>query len=660
MEQPFREVFWNIRLSWLFYLLAAISASIFFYGLYLRAKFWGSGWRERKLQGDGISRIFKRAVLTTGIFRDDFLGGITHVLIMWGFIFLFLGTVLSTLDHWIVHFLKGDIYILYSIVLDIAGGALLLGIILAYLRRYVFKRDRMVTIIHDHLILILLFFITLTGLLVEGVRLHAEKPPWVESRVVYLVVDTLVSGASTSSLLITHKVLWWIHSLLSLFLVAYFPFSKFIHVFAAPVNVSIDALGYSSFISLEEREKLKEDFSWHQLVMLDACTRCNRCQVVCPSNVIGEPLSPRLAVEKIGVFERAKESFPFSKAKVTEDQKDKATSVPGDDVWYCTTCNHCYSVCPVSVSAVDLIREVRSARIESGEGVPINIQEMLESLYKFKNPWQGAKSKRVDWAESLSIPVYSSGADSKRCLFVGCTLAYDSRMQEVARSAVQLLQKANYEFAILGKEEVCCSEFVRKVGEEGLFTELAFENIDLFSKYGIEEVVVICPHGYQTFHQEYGLLEELPGNLKFVHISEVLAELIREGKLNPVKELDVTVTYHDPCYLGRRSGIYDEPREVLRSIPGLKLVEMPRSRENSFCCGGGGGRMWMESTAEEKIAERRILEAESTGAEVVVTACPFCFSNLDDAVKTSGLEEKLRVVDLTELLAQSVFDKDEM
>ena len=446
---------------------------------------------------------------------------------------------------------------------------------------------------------------------------------------------------------------------MSLFLVAYFPFSKFIHVFAAPVNISIDALGYSSFISLEEREKLEEDFSWHQLVMLDACTRCNRCQVVCPSNATGEPLSPRMIVEGIGVFERAKESFPFSGGKVGEGQKDKATSVPGDDIWYCTTCNHCYSVCPVSVSAVDLIREVRSARIESGDGVPVNIQEMLESLYKFKNPWQGAKSKRVNWAESLSVPVYSSGADSKRCLFIGCTLAYDSRLQEVARSAVQLLQKADYDFTILGKEEVCCSEFVRKVGEDGLFTELAFENIDLFSKYGIEEVVVICPHGYQTFSQEYDLLDELPGKVRFVHISQVLAELIREGRLKPAKKLDVTVTYHDPCYLGRRSGIYDEPREVLRAIPGLKLVEMPRNRENSFCCGGGGGRMWMESTAEEKIAEKRIVEAESTGADVVVTACPFCFSNLDDAVKTSGFEDRLKVMDLTELLALSVFGKEE-
>jgi len=658
MEQPFREVFWNIRGSALFYALAAVSVLVFLSGLYLRARHWKSGWSERRIGGTDIAKIVRKAIITTGIFSGDPLGGVTHIFIMWGFIVLFLGTALSTIDHWIIHFLKGDVYIIYSTALDAAGAVLVAGIVLAYLRRYIFKREGMVTIVQDHVVLLLLLFIALTGFIVEGLRLHAEAPPWKESRIVYRLVGALFAG-DRASLLNAHRLWWWIHSAASLFLVAYFPYSKFIHVFAAPVNIALDGMGYTSLITLEQREELEADFSKHQLVMLDACTRCNRCEVVCPSSNAKEPLSPRAVVQDIGRYARAGSGLPFTGPRKGDSQQDKAGSVSGDVIWYCTTCNHCYAVCPVAVSAVDLVREVRAARIESGDGVPVNIQEMLESIYKFKNPWQGARSKRVGWAEGISVPVFSEGAESKRCLYIGCTPAYDTRLQSVAAGAVRLLNAAGLEFAVLGKEEVCCSEFVRKVGEEGLFNELAFENIDLFERYGIEEVVVICPHGYQTMSQEYPLLDEASSRRRFIHITEVLAGLIKEGRIRPEKRIEVTVTYHDPCYLGRRSGIYDSPREVIRSIPGVELVEMPRSRENSFCCGGGGGRMWMESEADEKIAEKRVAEAVETGAEIIVTACPFCFSNLDDAVKTAGYEERIRVVDLTEFLAESVFSSGE-
>ena len=655
MEQPYREVFWNISYSWLFYILAAVASLVFFYGIYKRAAFWMSGWSERRNGGVDLKRLTKKVLFTSGIFSDDIMGGTTHFLIMWGFIVLFLGTVLSTIDHWIFHFLEGEVYIVYSVSLDIAGAALITGIILAYVRRYIVKRKNMVTIVKDHVVLLLLLFIAITGFFMEGLRLHANPVPWSESRVAYRVADAIFHG-SRAHLLFEHRLWWWIHSISSLFLVAYLPFSKFIHIFAAPTNLTLDSMNYTSFLTLDEREKVTTDFSKHQLVMFDACTRCNRCQVVCPSSNAREPLSPRMMIEEVGNYARGASGIPFVSSKRDADQHDKATASLGDTIWYCTTCNNCYEVCPVGINTSDIIREVRAARIESGGEVPVNVQEMLESVYKFKNPWQGSKGKRMDWAEGLDVPVFSKGADSKRCLFVGCTPAYDTRLQSVARNVVSLLEGADYDFAVLGEEEACCSEFVREVGEDGLFTELAYQNIDLFERYGITEIVAVCPHGFHTLRNEYGLMEDSAKRLDVVHITEVLERLIADGRIKPTREVPLVATYHDPCFLGRRNGIYDAPRNILRAIPGVKLVEMPRSREKSFCCGGGGGRMWVESNADEKIAEIRVAEAVETGAEVVVTACPFCFSNLDDAVKTGGYEDKIKVMDVSELLAESVLE----
>ena len=262
--------------------------------------------------------------------------------------------------------------------------------------------------------------------------------------------------------------------------------------------------------------------------------------------------------------------------------------------------------------------------------------------------------KRMVWASGLDIPVFADGAKESTCFYVGCTFAYDARLQEVPRSAAKIFRAARYGFAVLGKDEVCCSEFIRGVGEDGLFTELAEQNVGAFDRYAITEIVTPCPHGFHTFGVEYRRLAPSMKPRTVLHTSQVLERLIASRALTLAAGGARTVTYHDPCFLGRRNGVYDAPRNVLRSIPGVRLVEMPRSRERSLCCGGGGGRMWVEAGEGEKIAEVRIREAAATGAETVVTACPFCFSNLDDAVKTAGFEGRLVVKDLTELVAESL------
>jgi Fe-S oxidoreductase/nitrate reductase gamma subunit len=650
--QPFREVFWNIGYHYVFYSLAALVTAVFLYGLYRRWKLWSSGWREKRGAGFDAKLVLSRVFLNLSIFKGDALGGVTHVCIMWGFILLFLGTALSTIDHWIIPYLHGGLYLVYAFVLDIAGAALVLGIVLAYLRRYVFKRERMVTVPRDHVVLVLLLFIAATGFMVEGFRLRAQTLAWHEPSPVGQWVAS-VSGLSVAGALVAHRIWWWVHSLASLFFIAYFPFSKYIHVIAAPVNLTLEGMAMSPFLTLEEREALASDFSVRQLLMLDACTQCNRCTVVCPSSTAGESLSPREIVDEVGRFVRRKSGFGFAR-RAGETALAKANAAPREPAWLCTTCAHCQRECPNAISAMDIIREIRTARVEGGEDVPDKVQEMLESVYKFKNPWQGAKGKRTDWAAGLELPVFADGTRETRCFYVGCTFAYDARLQEVPRAAVAIFRTARYGFGVLGKEETCCSEFVRGVGEDGLFTELALEGAGAFGRYGITEIVTPCPHGFHTFTNEYRRLETGMAARRIRHISQVLEELIASGALPLEDRGERTVTYHDPCFLGRRNGVYDAPRNVIRSIPGVRLVEMKRIRERSFCCGGGGGRMWMEAQEGEKIAEVRLREAAATGAGTVVTACPFCFSNLDDAVKTAGLEGAIVVKDLTELVSESL------
>jgi len=368
-----------------------------------------------------------------------------------------------------------------------------------------------------------------------------------------------------------------------------------------------------------------------EMFELLGCIQCGRCTAGCPVS-----LRTRLNVRKV-VYEGLTASGP----------KD-ASGRP--EAWNCTTCSNCTERCPKGVKPMELLVGLRSAAIERSKA-PRTVRDALESTHKHGNPWGRIRDKRMEWADGLGVPVLAAGETAPLLLYVGCTPAYDPRAQAVARALVALLGAAGVKYATLGAAESCCGNEIRRMGEEGLFELLAEGNREAFKAAGVRTIVTASPHCMNTFRNEYGDL-----GVEVLHYSQFLAELLDDGSLKLAKPVEGVVTYHDPCFLGKHNGIYDEPRRALAAVPGVTFVELDRSRERALCCEGGGGRMWVEAVEEkgERLAETRVKDAVALGAGRIVTACPFCLKTLDDAVKTSGNEGKIEAVDLAELMAMAL------
>jgi Fe-S oxidoreductase len=324
------------------------------------------------------------------------------------------------------------------------------------------------------------------------------------------------------------------------------------------------------------------------------------------------------------------------------------------ELWDCTTCKTCTLRCPRGMKPMDLVIGLRATLVEEGH-IPKTIIEAMEGVYKHGNPWGKPKNKRADWIkalpEEIKVKDFSQGDRAEFLYFVGCTASFDPRIQEIAKALVLCLQQAGVDFGILGNEEQCCGNEIRRMGEAGLFEELVEKNVKRLESYHIERLFTMCPHGFNVFKNEYP-----EGKFEILHTIQLLSKRLQEGKLSLTREIRKVVTYHDPCFLGKQNAVFDEPRILLGAIPGLTFKELDRSRERSLCCEGGGGRMWVESSSEtgQRLAEVRVNDAVELGAEILATSCPLCVLTLEDAVKTSGNEEKIRVMDVTELLAEAL------
>jgi Fe-S oxidoreductase len=364
------------------------------------------------------------------------------------------------------------------------------------------------------------------------------------------------------------------------------------------------------------------------------CYQCGLCDTVCPWNRVRS----------------------FSIRKIIREAAFGLTEIESEDIWRCTSCGRCPQECPRGVQQIEIGVSLRKIATEYGIFPPTaqSIRTISASLTAQGNPLSEERKQRADWTQGLSVPPFTEGMDL--LYFPGCYPSYDPRMKKVARATAHILNQAGVNFGILGEKESCCGESIRKTGDEELFKRLARQNIKTFVDHGVKKILVTSPHCYHTFKNEY---PEFMTNFEVVHISQYLFELIEQGKLELPKQYRKNVTYHDPCYLGRHNGIYDEPREVLKKIPGLEMDEMPDSREDSLCCGGGGGRIWMETPRDERFSDLRLRQARGLEAEVLVTACPYCITNFEESRLNLEYENLLEIKDITEIIQEVMQETEE-
>jgi succinate dehydrogenase/fumarate reductase iron-sulfur protein len=371
------------------------------------------------------------------------------------------------------------------------------------------------------------------------------------------------------------------------------------------------------------------------------CIKCALCNASCPAEIDPKFLGPSSLTA----------NYRFI-LDTRDDGNNKRLKNSSESIWLCTSCNSCTINCPKEIDCSTALTEERSLIIEDGILFPKTVKEALDSAFKYYNPIRMPSRKRKDWSINLNIKDLSIVKETRVLYFVGCLSSYDDRNKEIAKCITKIFRKMEVDFATLGNDEWCCGDHILRLGEKGLFEMLAEHNVSMFKKYTFESIVTTSPHCYYTFVNDkpYTDLE-----MKVKHYSQFIAEALKKGKLKLNREIKKKVTYHDPCFLGKRSNIYDEPREILRAVPGLEFIEMERSRENSFCCGGGGGRIWTEEADPEKRPSvNRVREAIKLGVKIIATACPFCITTLEDAIKTIDREDLIKVMDIAEIIAESI------
>jgi Fe-S oxidoreductase len=449
-------------------------------------------------------------------------------------------------------------------------------------------------------------------------------------------------------------------------------YSKHLHIFLAPLNVATSrrprALGGLDKTPDMDMENVTEEtvfgvgqieqFTWKQMLDFATCTECGRCQSVCPAWTTGKPLSPKLVIMGLrdNMFSQA------SRLLATNGDRPEGeleTLVPNtiepDVLWSCVTCGACVEECPVDIEHVDAIVDMRRYEVLMESRFPSEAGLMLRNIENQGDPWGLGSSKRIDWTRGLDfeVPVVTDTIpeDIEYLYWVGCAGALDERARKGVQATARMLHKAGVTFAILGPRESCSGDPARRFGNEYLFQEQAKANVEVLTSVGAKKVIATCPHCFNTLKNEY---PGLGGNFEVIHHAQLLDHLVSTGRLQPGRGYQGTVTYHDPCYLGRHNRVFDQPRSVLDAIPGVRQVEMKRCREKSFCCGAGGARMWLEETIGKRINMERTDEALTTGADVVSTACPYCMIMLDDAVRANNKEEEVRVLDLSQLVEESL------
>jgi Fe-S oxidoreductase/nitrate reductase gamma subunit len=685
--QASREIFWDISYGVpILYFLGLVAVLIFAWAIYKRIKLWRVGKPDNRTDHIG-KRIWNFIVVgfIDGIFHRRFFReaypGIMHFLLFAGGAILLIGTGLDVIDHYVYHFVYGNVYLGLGFAMDMGGVFMLIGAIMAVVRRYIQKPQRLNTVLDNGVVLTLIFVVVITGYFIEGFRMLAatpdgltqpefySHPEWSQWSFGGYFIAGLFQGLPQAVILPTYVGLWWFHTALALGAIFYvcFSFDNLTHIIVSPVNVFFQSSrpkGALAPINIEEAETFGvakiQDFTWKQILDLDACTNCGRCQDRCPAWLTGKPLSPRKVIQdlKAHLLERRSALLAPKAAAASPNPTDgggvKAVAgevILEDELWACTTCRACQEICPVYIEHIDKMVDMRRNLVLEKATVPETGEAALRCIETRGHSCRGTTLTRTDWTSGLDIKLMSDDSNVDFIYYVGCASSLEDRSMKIAIATGQILKAAGARFAILGTEETCCGEPARRLGNEYLFQMQAAKNIETFKKYDVKKIVASCPHCFNTLKNEY---PQFGGEFEVIHHTQFIADLVKQGKIQPTLMSQSRLTYHDSCYLGRHNNIYDDPRQVLAGISPTKLLEMKRTKRNGFCCGGGGGRYWMEERIGKRISEERLEDAINLNAGILASACPYCLQMFEDAIKAKGVEESLKVQDIAELVASQL------
>lgn len=693
-----REVYFNIRGGWMIYPLLAMLVSTLLFVPFQRSRLWRLGRPVNK--GDNPAARMKNLIIQGfaqhRVRRDPFAAAY-HMLIFLSIVNLFIVTTIILLDSEFITPLKGTpilqgrIYKGYSLYGDLSGLIGILGVAMALYRRYIDKakadvpdhyitnRDRVKWRENwsDHVILWLLLWLLIGGFVTEGARIAATElreghqswsiwspGGWVVGRVINGI------GLSEGAALGLHKVFWWTHMPLVFVWLGLIAFTKLGHIFMAPANAyfkSLDPYGklpYDADLTDEDAQPAREtfgvgrvqDFTWKQLFESDVCVRCGRCSSACPAHIAGQPLSPMQIIQDV------KDELSVIGPLVIE-AREKGTEEPGagslvarvteEQLWACRTCGACVQECPVFIEHIPTIVDMRRWLAMDEGRMPETALAAVQNIEQRGHPWRGTAFTRTSWMDDMEAPEYDGSQEY--LYWVGCTGALVERVLTITQAVVRLLKEAEVSFGVIGAQETCNGDPARRLGNEYLYQILVKQNIDTFNALNVRKVIVHCPHCFNTFRNEY---PDFGAKIEVIHHSKLLDHLVKAGRLQPKRQLGQKITFHDPCYLGRHNDIYEEPRGVVQAT-GATLIEMDRSRGQSYCCGAGGGNIWMEERKGRRVNHVRTEEAIATGADAVAVACPFCIQMFEDAIPSLQGDDpkRLRAYDISELLELTVIDK---
>lgn len=641
--------------------------------------------------------------------KKERASGLMHALIFWGFCILLIRSLNLYGEGFVKGFqlpFLGEEFILgylYIALKDIMEGIVLAMIIYAIYRRAVLKPERLHNTWEAYFVLGMIGVLMVSDLLYDGARyslimlhhnpgnLHFLNNLTFGTEFLWAPVTvgagTLLSGISAKSTGYILVCMFWLHIATQLVFLNFLPFGKHFHVITAIPNVFLKKLGYphdkTRLLDLEDEAAWEDEslginhiyqLNWKQGLDLYTCTECGRCKEVCPAYVTDKPLSLHDVNDqlKAELFENAENIIRRSELAALIDQDSDPETVEKikgrmaelgskkqlvgdvisqDTLWACTTCRACEEVCPVTIEQVPRIVAMRQGQTLMAETYPKELNVALKGLERNGNPWGIGYDKRADWADGLNVRLMADDPDVDYLLWVGCAGSFDDRSKKVSTSLVRILQKAGVSFAILGTEEKCTGDFARRVGNEMLYQMMAQENIETLNSYNVKKIIAACPHCLNTLKHEY---PQLGGNYEVIHHTEFIEHLVKTGRITLNRSLEGGLTYHDPCYLGRYNNVYDQPRGLLTSVSEDGLTELDRHGRESFCCGAGGGRMWMEETIGKRINLERAEEIAGNQISTVAVGCPFCLTMIEDGMKELGKEEDIRTRDIAELVADSM------